>query len=341
MALLPLAKVEGRRPLPIFRGRSITTMYQSIRATATCFHCKTAFQIFSVTVDDLTVQIESLVQCPQCTRDMRKHNFVTQSLMAAQNGISISDFCKMRDVEGKTYLQDNEFIVGSRTETLRTMREINIFWNSLFSTNPYLQFSVENAVWQKEDDELPIDALIRDMTVLHPNYAEIWNRVGNCVYDWHDKHTGKISHDYIPLTRTMFARMRRLCGELSIRPNLGCDLGAGLGNGILHLALFCEESCGIEINPKYIRAAPEVLCSQIEQGDILTADLSSYDLLYFYCPFKNYDIEREFENGLAARMKPGAYLIPIRSYNYFPDLRLIGINEHNYQGPVSIYQKPL
>lgn len=316
-------------------------MKQSVHCSCKCYFCKEESFAYSVTLDGTTAHIESVGDCPECGGESAAAKYLFRSLLAARQGV-ITNHLRLQSHPAIPKHTVNARLSGDLRVSFDTVREANLFWNNLLiSASTYKGvLTVENAVWQSLPERREMtEELERDMRSKIPQYAETLEQVSYTQRKTDDHPQG--SYQYVPLPRALFMSMHDMFAKLGAVPKVGCDLGAGLGNGVLHLPLICEESCGVEINSQYIASAPETLRSRIKQGDILTEDLTPYDLLYFYRPFDSYHRETDFERGLAARMKPGAYLVPMYSNNCFPDLRLMALEETGCNYKVPIYQKPL
>jgi SAM-dependent methyltransferase len=99
---------------------------------------------------------------------------------------------------------------------------------------------------------------------------------------------------------------------------------------------------GFEIEEEVIAIARACgLDRYIIKQDILTADYSKFDIIYYYCPFRDTKVEKEFEKRVEEQMKPGAYLMFALKQDWEgikknPDFKLIYNRPY---GEVSVFIK--
>lgn len=140
-------------------------------------------------------------------------------------------------------------------------------------------------------------------------------------------------YPYIPLEPSEFLRQLDLTFQyltetksLSRRLKF-IDVGCGIGS---KLVLAVDSSHGhyldvrgIEIDPTYHEIAcslfgrfksKEWLDEHIILGDALKHNYKPYDLIYFYCPFENGQLEKKLEERIAKTAKPGALILANLGY---------------------------
>jgi hypothetical protein len=121
----------------------------------------------------------------------------------------------------------------------------------------------------------------------------------------------------------IFKRMKKA----GILPSDGakiCDCGFGLGEALFDLWIQSKEMgmsysfSGIERHQPYIdyfREKLEPMWSgsiSLIEGDIMSQDLSGYDMIYSYCPFKDMGRLIEYYSKIARETKPGTILLEYR-----------------------------
>ncbi|TBR16813.1 ROK family protein, partial [bacterium] len=97
------------------------------------------------------------------------------------------------------------------------------------------------------------------------------------------------------------------------------DIGSGIGDFCFAAAELYPNAdiTGMELSPELVRISKKIKGSgfknvQFEQVDVLTADLSRFDVLYMYNPITwNKEFYVKFAAKLANEMKPGAKLISL------------------------------
>lgn len=114
------------------------------------------------------------------------------------------------------------------------------------------------------------------------------------------------------------------------------DVGCGLGTKV-HLAGILFDAYGVELNEEYAKVARKVNQekrfhkygrhvklekrkgeSPIFIADALKFDYHDYDVIYFFRPMNNNDMETELEQRIYKQAKPGAIIIPIFKISKLP-----------------------
>ena len=107
------------------------------------------------------------------------------------------------------------------------------------------------------------------------------------------------------------------------------DIGCGVGEKIYLASLFNLNTFGLELRPQLIEEGKRLLesigfeCGRWEthfghthhqncfiQGDALTYDYKEFDILYFYCPLMDSQLQEELEEQIVKTAKSGAIIIP-------------------------------
>lgn len=89
------------------------------------------------------------------------------------------------------------------------------------------------------------------------------------------------------------------------------DVGCGIGTKLVLAKQFYKfDLAGIECYPDYVKVARELVpYAKIIEGNALDQDYSAYDVIYFYCPACNKDIQTKLEARIIETAKPGAYVL--------------------------------
>lgn len=104
------------------------------------------------------------------------------------------------------------------------------------------------------------------------------------------------------------------------------DVGCGVGTKV-HLASMYFDSYGIELHKPYVKAARKLnrpkkffkygryevqdKTQRIFEQDALTFDYSTYDVIYFFRPMNDDDMQKRLERRIYRQAKPGAIIVPI------------------------------
>jgi 2-polyprenyl-3-methyl-5-hydroxy-6-metoxy-1,4-benzoquinol methylase len=93
------------------------------------------------------------------------------------------------------------------------------------------------------------------------------------------------------------------------------DAGCGIG-WVVELANYMGfKSKGIEISINNVKVANKLFNAcydsnmDVVEGDIFDHDFSKYDVIYYYCPIKDPELEIKFEHKVEKEMKVGSILI--------------------------------
>ena len=100
------------------------------------------------------------------------------------------------------------------------------------------------------------------------------------------------------------------------------DVGCGVGSKLAIAKLFYFSNVhGIEINPIYIDNAKKIfnICKEnIFVVDALNFEnYNEYDIIYFYCPFRNWELEKKLEIKIKNDMKSGSFLLANLSKTFY------------------------
>ncbi len=88
------------------------------------------------------------------------------------------------------------------------------------------------------------------------------------------------------------------------------DLGSGIGVACGLAFYYFYYVYGFEIRERYIRLARKIIpAGRFVRQDIMTVDVSKFDVVYYYCPFATAEKEEKFEAYVEKNMKEGAILM--------------------------------
>lgn len=100
-----------------------------------------------------------------------------------------------------------------------------------------------------------------------------------------------------------------------IRPLTFVEVGCGIGRNLnlvrAQNLLPIAKSVGFDIVPEYVETAQKLfgLGKDVFVNDAMTFDYAPYDLIFFYRPFSEGELERKFEEYLIESAKSGAIII--------------------------------
>lgn len=82
---------------------------------------------------------------------------------------------------------------------------------------------------------------------------------------------------------------------------------------------------GIDLSEPMIEQGRSIfgLGDNIWPADCLTFDFSAYDVIYFYRPIADIDLEKQFEDYLVSNMRAGAYILGCGNLSLSEDRRLL------------------
>jgi hypothetical protein len=102
---------------------------------------------------------------------------------------------------------------------------------------------------------------------------------------------------------------RQLLGELRSPKFLDCGSGLSFIAALAHGLGFAAE--GIEICPRYFALARELFPHvPVHEGDLLAfTDYGRFDVIYYYGPFLDKSLGRQFELKVEAEAQPGAIIL--------------------------------
>lgn len=99
------------------------------------------------------------------------------------------------------------------------------------------------------------------------------------------------------------------------------DVGCGIGSKLIlanDLSLGVD-LVGIEIETSYAEVARKLVPSaDIRCQDAMTVDYSEFDVIYFYCPFRDLKKERALEEHIVNTAKSGAYILANAGVSLLP-----------------------
>jgi len=111
------------------------------------------------------------------------------------------------------------------------------------------------------------------------------------------------------------------------------DLGCGIGDKIYLARQFNFNTTGIEISDNAIELSRKYFHDlNIIKEDINNINISEYDVIYYYCPFKNFSLQKAFEQRIEKEMRPGTYLIANlkQDNSIVQNKEFIRLNSHVY-----------
>lgn len=105
-------------------------------------------------------------------------------------------------------------------------------------------------------------------------------------------------------------------------------LDVGCGSGMkTKMANLLFDTCGIDIDPECVSFAQKI-GNDVELQDALEyKNYGDFDLIYFYSPFKNDDLQRQLEDTIRNQMRTETLIAPIFSvydWEEFSDMKKHG-----------------
>lgn len=127
-------------------------------------------------------------------------------------------------------------------------------------------------------------------------------------------------YEYIPLGLEAFQTQITVAhGLLADTANASfIDVGCGIGTKVALARLKFPRAYGIEITPEYAEVARRLLSrfntlsdkdEYIICGNALEHSYKPYDVIYFYCPFMQPDLQIKLEQHLVKTAKKGAIFL--------------------------------
>ena len=106
------------------------------------------------------------------------------------------------------------------------------------------------------------------------------------------------------------------------------DIGCGIGTKVM-LADVLFDAHGLELSEEYLKVAKLIGCRNVWQEDAMEYEnYGDYDILYFYCPFRDEFSQVKFEKFIYSQMKSGAILIPMHTMTVwktrYEDIKQVG-----------------
>lgn len=112
------------------------------------------------------------------------------------------------------------------------------------------------------------------------------------------------------------------------------DVGCGIGTKVL-LASKYFTSYGVELSKKYFKVAKQLnhpkqfnvfgryklleKTNNIINDDALNIDYSEYDIIYFFRPIRDLELQIKLEKKIFEEAKEGTFIIPIYAQSHFPN----------------------
>jgi len=122
----------------------------------------------------------------------------------------------------------------------------------------------------------------------------------------------QVHYEFVPnQILTVIKGMEILSKLLKPEKNLKTfvDAGCGIGWVVSLASKYRFDTYGIELGKENYEISRQVnYYSNIYNEDILTHDFSKYDVVYYYCPFKDWELEVKFERKVENELKKGSYI---------------------------------
>jgi SAM-dependent methyltransferase len=121
-------------------------------------------------------------------------------------------------------------------------------------------------------------------------------------------------YPFIPLSPDWFMAQLREAKRIAPDAATFIDVGCGIGSKVVLASCIGFRAAGIEIDRDYVKAAKDMLAmgwggGRVFQGDALKHDYAEYDVVYFYCPMNDHELERQLEQRILETTKPGALIL--------------------------------
>jgi SAM-dependent methyltransferase len=168
-----------------------------------------------------------------------------------------------------------------------------------------------------------------------------WHFIPNRTYDVFE--TFIVLKDYL-------RKEERWSAHSNIHRSKFLDAGCGIGN-ILLIARYvrlCENIYGLELSDSMIEKAKEFIAPHerttpyihINKANVMEYDnYGDYDIIYYFCPLKDYKMEMKFERKVEDEMKVGAVLASSKQdHNIKRDKRFEKIKLFKYEN-IQVYIK--
>lgn len=132
-------------------------------------------------------------------------------------------------------------------------------------------------------------------------------------------HESKIlagAYTYIPLNIDAYLEQLKAVNSLlrarksdNFTPSF-IDVGCGIGSKLYLAGANSFKLFGLDIDRSYIRAAKKLNPSAtLYWKDGRKHDYSPYDVIYFYCPMCNHNLQKELEAKIYSTAKKGAFIL--------------------------------
>lgn len=171
--------------------------------------------------------------------------------------------------------------------------------------------------------EEEFDALDRVTSVIDNGYSMITKAFEN---KYRGKRVGK-GYNYIPMeTRFLveqFLKAQKVLNRKGYKLPTLLDVGCGPGLTLILASAAGFKPSGIEIVPELFKEA-EVLLKHVTRGQWGTVhnkdalkykDYDKFDVIYYYCPIEDFEIQSKLEKKIENQMKVGAILIACLKQN--------------------------
>lgn len=134
------------------------------------------------------------------------------------------------------------------------------------------------------------------------------------------------AYDAIPFSISDFLSIIVDAYQLLGKDKKFLDVGSGSGMKT-KVASVLFDAYGIDINEEHVAFAQKFV-NNIKLQDALTFEnYGDYDLIYFYGPFKNDNLQKQLEDKIHNQMRQETLVAPIFSaydWNKFPDMKKHG-----------------
>lgn len=165
--------------------------------------------------------------------------------------------------------------------------------------------------------------------------------------DLDDAEVGDGAYNYIPIDLNQFFDLMFTLEDIlrkdpdykhTDKPHRPCsflEVGCGIGRNLQILQatdrFTFDKICGFDLVKEYIEAGQKVfkLGGDLFVQDALTFDYGGFDVIYFYRPFSDDALERQFEDRLVDTMKRGAYIVASLDASLSSSRKLVAKDDSN------------
>lgn len=135
------------------------------------------------------------------------------------------------------------------------------------------------------------------------------------------------------------------------------DVGCGIGTKLLLARMAGFHVTGIEMTHNYVKVAKKLLSHtghnnwqynryrstgrsyEIIEGDALIQDYSPYDVIYFYCPLKDYKMQEKLNLQIVRTARKGAIFISCGHTMFDKQEGIIKVGKESYTHDSQIFIK--